>query len=60
MFAYEMHQLRTAELIREAENRRRVREARGHRRTARGAGPEPEHMARRHTHGHGARAPHTA
>ncbi|MBW5425804.1 hypothetical protein GKQ77_30290 [Streptomyces sp. BG9H] len=38
MFEYEMHQMRAADLIREADRRRLIREARGNRAAARRSG----------------------
>ncbi|MDX2698378.1 hypothetical protein Sipo8835_24870 [Streptomyces ipomoeae] len=47
MFEYELHQIRSAELIREAENHRRVREAlRARRETARDVGTTPSSTPR--------------
>jgi hypothetical protein len=50
MFAYELHKIRSAELIREAENYRLAREAR--RRRSEPAG-EPERPAPSHSHHRG-------
>jgi hypothetical protein len=56
MFEYELHQMRSAELIRKAEDYRLGREARHLRRTARKTDTDPEGDAHAHTHDH--RPPH--
>lgn len=58
MFAYELHRIRSAELIREAADHRLVREARRLRRASREAGPEPEREGR--TRSRDRRRSHTA